>query len=163
MGVQDEWLKGLEGEGVAHKLDVLRVERFEKFKGGRKNLRSAGAGDALEPSNETLGLQSGQHDLPQHVQGGNARQLGNTPEPHQYQDEFGVLQGTSADPFNEAAFRAETIDSGQKFVVPHPIFEDHDGFRDCMLDFLDRARPLYFLSAVNFFIPEPIFSHQIDM
>ncbi|KAL7276372.1 hypothetical protein RUND412_000639 [Rhizina undulata] len=30
MGAEEEWLKGLESEGLAHKLDVLRIERFEK-------------------------------------------------------------------------------------------------------------------------------------
>lgn len=31
-GAQEEWLNGLEAEGLAHKLDVMRIERFERRK-----------------------------------------------------------------------------------------------------------------------------------
>lgn len=30
IGAQEEWLNGLEAEGLAHKLDVMRIERFER-------------------------------------------------------------------------------------------------------------------------------------
>lgn len=31
-GAQEEWLNGLEAEGLSHKLDVMRIERFERLK-----------------------------------------------------------------------------------------------------------------------------------
>ncbi|KAI5850419.1 hypothetical protein DFP73DRAFT_472728 [Morchella snyderi] len=41
MKAQEEWLKGLEAEGMAHKLDIIRIERFENMKINGSDSRSA--------------------------------------------------------------------------------------------------------------------------
>lgn len=39
-GAQEEWLNGLEAEGLSHKLDVMRIERFERLKVIARGARS---------------------------------------------------------------------------------------------------------------------------
>lgn len=41
-GAQEEWLNGLEAEGLSHKLDVIRIERFERLKA---SARGSGSDD----------------------------------------------------------------------------------------------------------------------
>ncbi|KAH8145105.1 uncharacterized protein LAJ45_10885 [Morchella importuna] len=61
MRAQEEWLKGLKAEGMAHKLDIIRIERFENMQINGSDSRSAYAGGSYPGGNSAeLGLLQGE-------------------------------------------------------------------------------------------------------
>lgn len=130
MGAQEEWLNGLEAEGLAHKLDVMRIERFERL---NIIVQETTSDDASEIGyGKESQLKQRQPDFSQQTHGDRSQQQVYAQGPHQRHRKISIVSASnlSASP--------QSIDSRPKFVQGHSI----DGPKNGMLDiFLSYPRP----------------------
>lgn len=131
MKAQEEWLKGLEAEGMAHKLDIIRIERFENMKINGPDSRSACAGG----NGAELGLLQG--DL---LQKEYAVQPGNIHNDDQCREGPALHQNPSVNLDNSSVTKSSAVSIESKAGLLFCEPESASGVKNCMVDPLLRSQ-----------------------
>lgn len=136
MRAQEEWLKGLKAEGMAHKLDIIRIERFENMQINGSDSRSAYAGGSYPGGNSAeLGLLQGEF-----LQKEYTVQPGNIHNDDQCREGPALHQNPSVNLDNNSVTKssAVSIESKAGLLLCEP--ESASGVKNCMMDPLLRSQ-----------------------